>query len=678
MPLLETRGAGSAKAFGLTASTTAAVYIEDVFSCFLYTGNGSTQTITNGIDLSGKGGLVWLKHRSAASSQRLYDTARGANNAIFSNLTNAQTTIADSLNSFNSDGFTIGTANSQSGATTVGWTFRKQPKFFDVVTWTGNNADGRFISHNLGSTPGMVIIKNTTSTYNWVVWHRSLANPSKFLVLNSTAATATDIYGPFGSYDGGFTTNAACFTSTGFYVAADARSNLNANNYVAYLFAHDAGGFGLTGTDNVISCGSVTGGQVVNLGYEPQLVISKCSASTGDWSIVDNMRGAPTPASGNTPYSNVLVPNTADAETTSGLTGSSVIFNSTGFRLNPDTVVATTYIYIAIRRGPMKTPTTGTSVFSPSTVGASNNITVGFPADTAWFRYTGSDNWRCFDRLRSGFELATNLTGAEGTYNYYPTYIDWDSNSVWYQNLQNGPVVDYFFRRAPGFFDVVCYTGNGDTSQTVNHNLGVQPELMILKCRNTSNDGGWAGGNGSIWPVVVRLANGNGVWFTNPGTSQVGLNTAAASNYTDNYFANTQATATSFQPWGITLSSSATPNGVTSGNTYVAYLFASCPGVSKVFSYTGNGTSQTINCGFAAGARFVMVKRTDSTGNWLVVDTARGLVSAGDPTLYLNSTAAEVTGVDWIDPDSSGFIVNQESTMNANVNGATYIGLAIA
>jgi hypothetical protein len=73
-----------------------------------------------------------------------------------------------------------------------------------------------------------------------------------------------------------------------------------------------------------------------------------------------------------------------------------------------------------------------------------------------------------------------------------------------------------------------------------------------------------------------------------------------------------------------------------------------------------------------------MVKRTDSTGNWMVVDTARGLVSAGDPTLYLNSTAAEVTGVDWIDPDSSGFIVNQEGTMNANVSSATYIGLAIA
>jgi len=100
--------------------------------------------------------------------------------------------------------------------------------------------------------------------------------------------------------------------------------------------------------------------------------------------------------------------------------------------------------------------------------------------------------------------------------------------------------------------------------------------------------------------------------------------------------------------------------------------------VSKCFSFTGNGTSQTINCGFTAGAKFVLIKRTDSTGNWLVADTARGIVSGNDPLLYLNSTAAEVTTLDWIDPDNSGFIVNQESTANANVNNATYIGLAIA
>jgi hypothetical protein len=126
----------------------------------------------------------------------------------------------------------------------------------------------------------------------------------------------------------------------------------------------------------------------------------------------------------------------------------------------------------------------------------------------------------------------------------------------------------------------------------------------------------------------------------------------------------------------FTLGDGGAVNG--SGSTYVAYLFASCPGVSKIGTYTGNGSSQTINCGFAGGARFVLIKRTDSTGNWLVGDSARGIVAGNDPLLYLNSTAAEVTTLDWIDADSSGFIVNQDSTANANVNGASYIYLAIS
>jgi hypothetical protein len=181
---------------------------------------------------------------------------------------------------------------------------------------------------------------------------------------------------------------------------------------------------------------------------------------------------------------------------------------------------------------------------------------------------------------------------------------------------------------------------------------------MIFKPRSTtSEDNGWNVASNHINP-----------------TWESGLVLNTSGGLADGWFGilnNTAPTSTVFtvSDW----------NGVNqSGQTYVAYLFASCPGVSKVGSYTGNGSSQTINCGFTGGARFVMVKRINSTGNWLVVDTARGLVSAGDPTLYLNSTAAEVTGNDWIDPDSSGFIVNQTSTINANVNGGTYIFWAIA
>lgn len=113
-------------------------------------------------------------------------------------------------------------------------------------------------------------------------------------------------------------------------------------------------------------------------------------------------------------------------------------------------------------------------------------------------------------------------------------------------------------------------------------------------------------------------------------------------------------------------------------DNYVAYLFASLPGVSKVGNYTGNGSSQTINCGFAAGARFILIKRADGAGDWYVWDSVRGIVSANDPHLSLNTTVAEVTTDDSVDPDASGFVVNQNATTNININAASYIYLAIA
>jgi hypothetical protein len=116
-----------------------------------------------------------------------------------------------------------------------------------------------------------------------------------------------------------------------------------------------------------------------------------------------------------------------------------------------------------------------------------------------------------------------------------------------------------------------------------------------------------------------------------------------------------------------------------SGQTFVNYLFASCPGVSKVGSYTGNGTTQTIDCGFGAGGvRFVLIKRTDTTGDWYVYDTARGMTVLTDPYLLLNSTAAEVATLGSVTTVSTGFALNSTILAAINVNAGTYIFLAIA
>ena len=232
-------------------------------------------------------------------------------------------------------------------------------------------------------------------------------------------------------------------------------------------------------------------------------------------------------------------------------------------------------------------------------------------------------------------------------------------------NNSSFTMVSWNFKRAPGFFDIVCYTGNSTASlgsQSVSHNLGVAPELIIIKAR-TKSDGVWFAGTN------FRSTQQSIGYFNTGGVFQPNYPYAA-------WFAG-PPTTTTFIP----INQSGSPyyqNANENGVTYVAYLFASCPGVSKVGSYTGNGSSLNIDCGFTNGARFVLIKRTDSTGDWYVWDTARGLVAANDPHLSLNSIANEVTTNDTIDPLSTGFTVNQVAATNVNVNAATYIYLAIA
>ena len=118
-------------------------------------------------------------------------------------------------------------------------------------------------------------------------------------------------------------------------------------------------------------------------------------------------------------------------------------------------------------------------------------------------------------------------------------------------------------------------------------------------------------------------------------------------------------------------------NGVSgSSGNYIAYLFATLDGISKVGSYTGTGSDINVDCGFSAGARFILIKRTDATGDWYLYDTARGIVAGADPFLKLNTNEAQDAGNDGIDPLSSGFIVTSSS--GNNTSGGNYIFYAIA
>jgi hypothetical protein len=658
MPLLSTRGAASSKGFGLTAGGAQPVYIEDVFSTYLYTGNGSTQTITNGIDLAGKGGLVWFKNRTQATMHALFDTARGVTNQIRTDGTEGNMVRSNSLASFNATGFTLGADSVGITNATVpytSWTFRKQPKFFDVVTYTGDGNSERAINHSLNAVPGCVIVKKTNAAQNWTVWHRTFTT-GDHMYLNTTGAVVNNTVA-FGS-------NAN--TSTTFNVGSFL--NANGDTYVAYLFAHNAGGFGLSGSDNVISCGSFTTTNgvsgLVNVGYEPQWVLIKRtdSSTLGNWQIYDTMRGAVATNNAGTydQPAQLLVPNTSDAETTT--TGIGVY--QQGFNFNNGSGTST-YIYIAIRRGPMKTPTSGTSVFNPvarSGTSATANITApGFAPDSVWVKSrSNSYGWYDWDKLRGvgAGRLAFNTTDSEqgSSFDIFTAFTntgytlgpDTASGQV---NTSGSTYINYALQRAPGFFDEVCYTGDSVADRNITHNLAALPQLIIVKPRNLGTQD---------WTVLYYSSassriNGvlNGAFtFNGPYTNWTVTNSTFVVNGSNNM------------------------NG--SGNTYVAYLFATCPGVSKVGSYTGTGTTKQIDCGFTGGARFVLIKRTDSTGDWYVWDSARGIVAGNDPYLLLNSTAAEVTNTDYIDTYSAGFEISSTAPAAINANGGTFIFLAIA
>jgi hypothetical protein len=614
--------------------------VEEVFSTYLYEGNASTNTITNGIDLSNEGGLVWCKRRDASSSHALYDTERGASgtDALISNTTDAE--VTGSMSSFNNNGFTLD-SNSRSNASgddMVSWTFRKAPKFFDVQTWSGNSTSGRAIPHNLGTTPGMIIVKWYDGSQNWAVWHKDLT-AGTFLLLNESNAVVTN--------SNVFTTTSP--TDSVFYVGSDYATNGTSANYVAYLFAHNDGDgeFGPDGDADVIKCGSFTtdaaAKATITLGWESQWVMVKRTDGTGGWIMVDIMRGAPQT------NANYLYANLSGAEAAVG----SYRFatpTATGFVFDGGLAASADYIYIAIRRGPMAVPTDATDVFAIDTGASSTpSFDAGFPIDASLIgRVDGTDKWYFTPRLTGSNYLNTATTAAESS---SPAFGGWDYQTQYYGGNLPSNYQAWMWKRAPSFFDAVAYTGTG-SARTISHNLGVAPEMMWVKKRDQAEN----------W-LVYHSATGN--------TKSLRLNSTIAA-YTDTNWNDTTPTDSVFS-----LGSSSVVNY--SGHKFIAYLFASLDGVSKVGSYTGNGTSQNIDCGFSSGARFVLIKRTDSTGDWEVYDTQRGINAGNDSHLQLNTTTAQFLSAGTIDPYSAGFTVNVDgSDSRSNASGASYIFYAIA
>jgi hypothetical protein len=305
----------------------------------LYTGNGSTQTIS-GLGFSPD--FVWGKVRNGGGGNHmLADIVRGATKRLISNATSAEDT-GSALVSFDSSGFSLDSASAinQNTDQVVAWTWdagsstvtntqgsitssvrANATAGFSIVTYTANGTNGTSVGHGLGVKPALVIQKDRTSASDWLVLTQLIDGSNDYLLLNSTAAAATA---------------AAGMTSTTF----GSWDRTNGNSMVAYCFAPVAG---YSSFGSYTGNGSADGPFVYTNGFRPRLVMVKSSSAVGNWNIQDAVRNSVNPSN------SILLPNASDAEQSNAAWN--VDFVSNGFKIRTTDGLwngnGTTYIYAA-------------------------------------------------------------------------------------------------------------------------------------------------------------------------------------------------------------------------------------------------------------------------------------------------------------------------------------------
>ena len=606
-------------------------FIDNLFETRLWDGTSGSRTITNGIDLSGEGGLVWIKRRTGSSENSgLFDTVRGAGKWVVSNAQNLEDIDMNRVSAFNNNGFSLGSDNmvNNSGHSYLGYTFRKQKKFFDIVTYTGTGT-ARTVAHNLGSVPGVVLIKNLGLAQNWVMYHRSIAN-TKALLLDDAGGTTTSQ---------GYWNNTSP-TASNFTVGNDGMMNGNGYNYVAYIFAHDEAVFGLEGNTSVIKCGNYTGngssnGPDVNLGWEPQWLLIKRSNSSEDWMLFDHMRTSRRADM----YLDDYRPNknSGDGDGAGGDSQPYLNWTSTGFKLSSNTGHTNgsgdNYIYIAIRRPdgavgkPITNPTDAFDIKLMETNGTEpfykTQNTVDMGIGKRYDTSGGATDWFVTSRFQDSYYLDThnNYARQSNSYQTMDYQQGWNSyTGSWGDNI------GFAWKRHAGF-DVVSYKGSGSAGHQVYHNLNQVPEMIWVKCLTQAES----------WIVYHKGLNGG----TNPHNYYLQLNSNGVGGAW-NWMNGVAPTETTF-----TLGSGASINFQLQ---YMAYLFASVEGISKCGYYTGSGAAGNAqNIGFQP--RLVLIKNITDNGNgWMLINSVHGF----SKYQFLNSSDPFVSGT-YISPSATGF-----------------------
>ena len=642
------------------------------FNTVLYTGTGSTQSITG---VGFKPDWVWIKRRDGAENHYLQDSSRGSTQQIYSNLTNAQFNETTAVTSFDSDGFTMGSYNgiNNSGETYVAWCWKANggttssntdgtnitstvqvnaKAGFSIVQFTtpGTFNGSNTVGHGLGSTPDAIFVKRTDGVEDWYVYHQA-AGLNKASRLNSTInyTNATYLFG---------TVNSTVFNPN--YTSATSLVN------IAYCFKSIAG---------YSKFGSYTGNgttQVVNTGFKPGWIMIKSTAGNDNWRLYDTARGIT--AGG------FLEPNRSDADDTSNAPNINILSN--GFEITAggttvgNNVNGNLYTYYAFASDQSAAPVLADSFANKLYNGTGNELTVsglGFQPSMSWLKTRNAANeWNLYDNVRGPFnKIKSNTTSAqEITGALSGFYIDgftlrgsgYSLNQAGQNNISynwkaspvptintDGTIQSVVSANQASGFSIVGWTGDGSASATVGHGLSGTPDFIMLK--DLTDVGGWNG-------AQVGLASNEGIGLQSSAAAFTGMGGNGGITY-----ANLSATN-----FGFATGSSGVDSVNKNGNQYIAYCWKSVAGFSKMASYSGTGSSNPIT-GLGFSPNWVMIKSSTSVENWAIFDTSRG-----SNVLYANTDSAE-SAFSTFTFDSDGFTVPAASGMT-NGSGQTYIYMA--
>ncbi len=631
-------------------------FVDDFFSNTTYIGDSADGNHPIGINITQSGdtsGFIWLAYflpsntgpRIFIDTTKISGTAQLLRTDSNSGYFNESSYGSGDITSISGGRLYHGNAGSYNGMNTHywKWAFMKQEGFMDFVHFDSNSGSHGTTthSHSLGVVPEVIIIKVTNTTSQWFVLHKDLTNNSagsfrNYLQWNSDAAEA----------DAG----SVVVTATATQFTFNSVLTDHSNSHIAILFG-EGDTFGAGGEQTVFKSGIYTGngntdGALVDLGWEPQWLQIKRVEYSGHWGAYASTVGL-----GGGDGSEAADDNQILLSYASGGEYDAIKIRPNGFLPagGNHNNSGQKYFYTAIRKD--HKPADHDDISNTDLIASTSSenssepyIDPGFKQDTM-ITFSGTDLY-WIDRLRPRNVL--NLSSSNRDFNN-------DSMSRMFYHTgafesDQGTNTYFAIKRAPKFYEMSIYPGTG-SAHTVPHNLTVVPELMLIKQINDGED----------WALYSNQFNGG----VNPQNYGVNLGTSASPADNDQFWNDTAFTDTHF--------SVGTHDSVNQNyKSYIAYLFASVPGICKIGTYTGSSSTVNVDVGFTVKWFFLkkLTQGTSGGGKPYIQHSAAGITTGNDDVWRLHGN--KYTNFNVIKPITNGVQIQTGNTY-WNENGETFL-----